>query len=108
MSYFPYTSSSYSSSTSPYVYRVYSKDWVIKDIHVPDYLDKIGVTDKKKAQMIEDAVADLHKGVENLQEELFTRGTITAGDISEAEIEEAETPEEDLIYFDPKDLDIGG
>jgi hypothetical protein len=95
MTVWPYTTST--SSTSPYVYKVYSQsgDWVF----VP--------SDKNNMKMIKEEVSDLHKGVENLQDQIFTKGKIEVGcDIYKDEIEEPETPEEDLKYFDPKDLDI--
>lgn len=96
------TSSSSTYSGNYYTYYTTS-DWFIKDIKP-----------KKKEVTVDlettrDALKRIHKDVEQLQEEMITRGYIGPGEVPKIKPEveeEQETPQEELLYFDPKDLDL--
>jgi len=95
MTVWPYTTST--SSTSPYVYKVYSQSG-----------DLIYTSYKNQMEFIK-KVSPIHKELENLQDQIFTRGKIEGGEQVEEDEQLEYEPEaipENLQYFDPKYLDI--
>lgn len=101
-----YTASTNTTSNVTGDYRMYEPQESFYKKLMPethDYLHKI--RNRSKRMMVEDAVYDF-KWKKN---PFKLRGSIEVGTFTNPEaVEEVkeETPEEDLQYFDPKDLDI--
>ena len=105
------------SSSGNGLYRVYTEE--TSKERIEQYFQKYYLNEPVKEKEIKDKIEDsktfekiaesFHKRIEQMQEELFARGSIESPcDLSEVEIkeEEKESEPEDLVYFDPKDLDI--
>ena len=90
-------------------YRMYENTYYkTRMSEVQAYTDRLKIRDRSKLQMVEDSFYDWKYNPYN-EPEIKLRGSVEIGSCTntdKAEEPEVETPEEELQYFDPKDIDI--
>ena len=97
------------SSTSTGDYNMYEKLYyqqVMPELH--EYVKERNIRDKSKKKMIEENFYEWKYQLDPSEKaRIEVRGSITSGtNTDKVEEPEEETPEPEVQYFDPKDLDI--